>query len=292
MDINRIPAYFRVLFESQTWRNIAYLFVAFPTGLLYFTLISIGLSLAGSLLIIGIGFLILIATGIGMLAAGEFERKLSNELLGTEIPPLPATMHATDGFTDNIRAMLSVSMIRVTFYLCTKFVFGIFALVAAIVAVAIPFSMLIMPLVALDSSNGMEIGMNEINTLPEALVVMLIGLLISPLFLHGTNLMTNIWRLFAEMMLGPTESEAEAAYDYDSVNAKRKNQYVETFDDDVYIAKPKRSPESVTPAQEPPVYSQALVIDDNDETPKRSLGDLVRRTMESEQDSARNTAKS
>ncbi len=146
MDINRIPAYYRVFFNSQTWQNIAYLFIAFPTGLLYFILMIIGFSLGASLVVIGVGLFILLATGIGILAAGEFERKLANEFLDAQIPPPPSAARNPDSLLESIKVMFSVSMIRVTLYLFTKFFFGIFALVTAIVAVAVPASMILTPL--------------------------------------------------------------------------------------------------------------------------------------------------
>lgn len=78
---------FGVPFRRQTYRNIAYLLLQLPLGIVYFVFLVVGLVLGVGLIPILVGFPLL----FGMLAAasalGRRERRLAHNLLGISIPP-------------------------------------------------------------------------------------------------------------------------------------------------------------------------------------------------------------
>ena len=77
---------FGAVLDSQTYRNLGYLVLAYPLGLFYFIFLTVGLSLGASLLVIVIGAAILMGV---FAAAGQFlrfERLLLTRVLGAEIP--------------------------------------------------------------------------------------------------------------------------------------------------------------------------------------------------------------
>src|SRR5260370_29132028 len=77
---------FGAVLDSQTYRNLGYLVLAYPLGLFYFIFLTVGLSLGAGLLVIVIGAAILMGV---FAAASQFlrlERGLLRRLLGAEIP--------------------------------------------------------------------------------------------------------------------------------------------------------------------------------------------------------------
>lgn len=84
---NRWWWFFGVPFRGQTYWNLAYLLLAFPLGIAYFVVFTVGLALGVSLAILLVGFLVLGVTLLFALALAGFERLLTNWLLRTEIEP-------------------------------------------------------------------------------------------------------------------------------------------------------------------------------------------------------------
>lgn len=88
-----VPALVRsfvgVAVEGRTYRNLAYLLLAFPLGLLYFTGITVGLSLGFGLSVVLVGVPILVATLAVALVLADVERRLAALLLGVEFEGSP-----------------------------------------------------------------------------------------------------------------------------------------------------------------------------------------------------------
>src|ERR1700730_16029017 len=74
--------------DSRTYLRILYLFIAFPLGILYFTVIVTGLSTGLGLAIVIVGFLVLILTLLIWLGFAHIERELAIHLLGAHIRPM------------------------------------------------------------------------------------------------------------------------------------------------------------------------------------------------------------
>jgi hypothetical protein len=80
------PARFAgVVARPQTWRNLAYLLLAFPTGLVYFVVLVVGISSGVALAIVVVGLGILIVTLAAWRAMAAVERGLARRLLRVDI---------------------------------------------------------------------------------------------------------------------------------------------------------------------------------------------------------------
>ena len=75
--------------RGQTWLNLGYNLLAFPTGLAYFVVLVVGVSLGVGLAIVIIGLGILLATLAAWRAMAALERGLARGLLGVRSRSLP-----------------------------------------------------------------------------------------------------------------------------------------------------------------------------------------------------------
>ena len=76
-----------VVTRGQTWLNLGYNVLAFPTGLAYFIVLVVGISLGVGLAIVIIGLGILLATLATWRGMAALERGLARGMLGVPIPP-------------------------------------------------------------------------------------------------------------------------------------------------------------------------------------------------------------
>ncbi len=74
--------------DPRTYLRTLYLFLAFPLGTIYFTVIVTGLSVGLGLAIVMVGFLVLILTLLTWLVFARIERELAIHLLGAHIRPM------------------------------------------------------------------------------------------------------------------------------------------------------------------------------------------------------------
>ena len=82
---------FKAVASPQTLRNVLYLLLSFPLGLIYFVFVVVGLSLGLGTLIIWIGAFILLGVFLAVRGFTAFERKLASSLLQTTIPSRSVT---------------------------------------------------------------------------------------------------------------------------------------------------------------------------------------------------------
>ncbi len=220
---------FGVFLRRDTYANVAYVLLAFPLGLGYFITFTIGLSLGIGLTVILVGFIVLALTfGLG-LTLGSLERRLNNWLLGTDLGA--KTELAGDGLRDRGKALLlDVRSWTPLLYLPVKFALGLIGFVWLFTASTTAIAMVTVPLyydrpgvyVGIVSDRAPEIhqtiqlgwnymlvgfeaaftlGYWEIDTLPQALLVGLLGLVLLGLTLHVVNGLAAIWIRFARAAL-------------------------------------------------------------------------------------------
>ncbi|WP_276272281.1 sensor domain-containing protein [Haloarcula litorea] len=189
--------------RTQTYRNLLYLLVAFPLGVVYLVVFSVGLSLGLGLLPILVGVPVL-ALFLGVaLAIAEFERRLSGALLDRPIEH----RRSLDGETPRERTTSLLTDPRTwgaVVYLPVKFAVGTLALIVALTSLSTAAALLFVPfyydqpgvyvgfvtdrpvelhpalyigwnnlLVGFDTV--LSVGAWRVRTLPEALVVAALG---------------------------------------------------------------------------------------------------------------------
>jgi len=134
--------------DAQTYKNILYLTLAFPLGLLYYVITFVGFTagLALSVLVVGLG--ILVGTVIGLRFVAAFERWLANSLLGTDIASPDDVASDTDGLVDTVKAYLRASSTwRGLGFVLLKFWIGLVSFVLLVSLLGVAVELLLLPVV-------------------------------------------------------------------------------------------------------------------------------------------------
>jgi hypothetical protein len=200
--------YLRMLFENlfsvKTLKELLYLGLAFPFGLAYFILLVVGFSLGGSLLILGVGFLIVAAVLALARVGGWLEALLARHLLDAEVEAsLDLQYDHSRPILANVgRILTDGKAIRSVVFMGLKFPMGVLTFIITVIAVVLPLSLITTPLTYNNVTN-MEIAGRIINTPLEALTAMVIGLALLPLSLMAIKGMAYIWRKVVEALLQP-----------------------------------------------------------------------------------------
>ena len=141
---------FGIVRRRRTYSRMFYLFASFPLGLLYFITVVVGLSVGAGLAVIGVGLLLLLATGALWRAFAAFERQLVMWWIGVEIPPPVAPQSAERGLWPRIWAEVrSATTWKSLVYVLVEFPFGIFAFSVALALVTVSLGLLLAPLMYL-----------------------------------------------------------------------------------------------------------------------------------------------
>lgn len=184
--------------SGQSYRNLVYLALSFPLGLGYFVLLVVGISVGVSLTIIWVGIPVLLFTMAGWWAIGRVERGLAMRLLRVDIPTSPRAQ-VTGGAWPRLKAHLRDPVTwKSLLYLLIKFPFGV-AAISVLATAGFLASAVAGPLIY--SSVDWSIGSWEIDTLGEALIWPIPGLLGAVLLMHVMNGMAYVWARFAKLML-------------------------------------------------------------------------------------------
>ena len=200
--------FFSVIAKGQTWRNIAYLLLAFPLGIFYFTFLVTGLSLGLGLLITLLGIPILLLVLTAAYGLGAFERSLTNALLGLDTPP-SHRLATPEGLWGRIKALVTSSETwKRIGYLFAEFPLGIIGFSLVVTTAAVFAAAVVTPLFYEQSwwftTEPWLVDRWAIDTIWEALIVAVIGVLVGFGLTHVINGVANLWRFFAHAMLGPS----------------------------------------------------------------------------------------
>ncbi|WP_246084476.1 sensor domain-containing protein [Salinadaptatus halalkaliphilus] len=222
-----------VPFERQTYRNLAYLLLAFPLGLAYFVFVTVAFSvgIGFSVTIIGlvVGVPILAVTLALALGIAGFERWLTATMLAVDIEPKTDLAGETA-----LEACWSVVSDPKTWtavcYLPAKFVLGVASFALVVTGLSTAVSLLMLPLyydqpglyVGVVSERAPEfhqtlylgwnyllvgfdavvtLGYWEVTTLSEALVAAGLGVVLLLATLHALNLLARVSGWFARLLL-------------------------------------------------------------------------------------------
>ncbi|MFO8114617.1 MAG: sensor domain-containing protein [Halorubrum sp.] len=194
-----------VLVDGRTYGNLLYLLLAVPLGFVYSTVFTFGLALGLALSVVLVGLVILLMLLVGSRLVAGFERWLANALLGTDLSR-PDDLADGDGALAGVRKYVDA---RSTWtglgFLSLKFWVSLFALVPLVVLSSA------LPLVAAPLRYPYAADFGEVNgepvtwavdTLPEALVALALGVAGVLLSLHVANLVAYAARQMAVALLG------------------------------------------------------------------------------------------
>ena len=213
--------------NSRTYLRILYLLLAFPLGILYFTVIVTGLSMGLGLAIVIVGFLVLVLTLLIWLGFARIERELAIHLLGAHIRPMFAPDPTPLWTWERLRRTLGdpVTWKSLT-YLLIELPFGIFSFTVVVVLVSISVSLVLYPVIYLVTTSLYQQGLDSGGTMFPGVTIdgtfhssVFVGFLLISAFGVGfavvsvalMNGLGWLWARFAELMLGTDESRLQLA---------------------------------------------------------------------------------
>lgn len=221
--------------RPQTYRNLLFLLLAFPLGLVYFVLLAVGLSIGVGLAITVVGIPIVVATLALATGLGAAERKLSALLLGIDIePPAASPLSLADDRSVLDRVTALVTTLRTwtaVLYLASKLLLGLVSFFLIMTLLVTAVTLLVVPFVydqpgvyvglALDGPTtlhpalaygweGLLVGFRaaieltswQVTTLPEALLVAGLGFGLIVVALNVLNGLAWLSGQYARIMLG------------------------------------------------------------------------------------------
>jgi hypothetical protein len=200
-DDDVLKKYFGVIARPETYLNTLYLFLAFPLGLTYFILLTVGFSLGLSLIIIWIGLLILAILFPVVWALIAFERLQVIKLLKVEVAPMSSQPERELGLWQRTKDFFTNPVTwKGLLYLFLKFPIGIAEFIIITTGLALTFGMIFAPLAY--PWVTINFGFWVVDSFAEALGVTVIGILILPAIFHSFNFVAQLNGKFAKVMLG------------------------------------------------------------------------------------------
>jgi hypothetical protein len=187
--------------ERQTYRNLAYLALALPLGLVEFVFLVFGLALGLGLLITWIGLAVLLATLAGAVVLARVESVLAERLLGAELLSAPPKKPAAGSVFGRLTAHLACRTTWTSLaYLAAKLPLGVATFVLGVAALGVATALAVTPL-AYPFGQAGELAGWEVDTLAEALAAGVAGVTALPLVLHLLNGVAALWSRFSRAML-------------------------------------------------------------------------------------------
>jgi hypothetical protein len=226
---------FGVPLRLQTYRNLLYLLLAFPLGLVYFLFLSIGLSLGVGLAIVVVGVPILLAVLAVSTGLATVERELATLLLGVRIEI--ANESTPDSLIERAKCLVTdAGTWTALVYLGSKFLIGVVSFVVVTTLLVTATSLLAVPFVyqqpgvyvgivtdapielhpslyvawrqvLVGVETVLSVGSWQVTTLPQALAVAGFGVLLGVASLHLLNGLARFSGWYTKLMLGSSSGE-------------------------------------------------------------------------------------
>jgi len=190
--------FFNVVARQSTYRNIAYVWLAFPLGLVYFVLLTTGSALSIGLSLLWIGLVIALVFVLSLRGLGNFERLLSTWLLGEPVGMPSAAARETKvwGWLKSI--LKDPATWKGTLFLAVKFPIGLLCWIVSVVSFAVSLAFLFAPL---DGGGAIYLDGWMIEDPTGGFLMAAFGALLLLVTLHVHNAMGAIWRFMARHLL-------------------------------------------------------------------------------------------
>ncbi len=203
---NPLARFFGVIILGQTYLNILYLLLTLPLGIIYFAFFSAGLALGIPLVFLLVGFLILALLAVGWWAVAYFERYLAIWLLRVDVPPMEKPGPRREGFFGSIADWFTNPVTwKSLIFILLKLPLGIFTFTVLLAFATTSLGLAIAPLIYWWAPVGISVSSTiggSIDTLPEAVIACIFGILLGFISLHVFNYMAYGYALWAKFMLG------------------------------------------------------------------------------------------
>jgi len=196
-----VGRFFGVAADPQTYRNLSYLALTFPLGILYFVIVYGGGVAGVSLIPLVVGAPLLVAVLAVATNVTEIEARLANGLLGTDIDyesPEPSDETLVEY---GKRVATSSRSYRAVAYLLSKFAVGLVAFTALTVAATLSAAMALAPALYARPEFSYQFGAASVETLPVALALSVGGVLVAFASLHVFNLAARALGRYTKLLI-------------------------------------------------------------------------------------------
>ena len=132
--------FFGVVARPQSYRNVVYLLLGLPLGIIWFTVLVAALSTSLSLVVVALlGIPMLFAMWYVIRAFANVERRVADALLEQDIPPVPIAPVQPGNLWTRLKAMSADrARWRELGYLIMRFPAGVATFVVAVTALTVP----------------------------------------------------------------------------------------------------------------------------------------------------------
>lgn len=200
--------------DSQTYKNVLYMVLAFPLGFAYSLFFGFGFFFGAFLVVLGIGIVILIAAIFGARYFVRFERWLANVLLRLDLhapddrPAADSSWQTITGCIDAPSTWRGVGFLLLKFWLGIVGFLLVFILWNAVELITAPLRYPL--LIEFGTVNDEPVGWT-ISTLPEAAIAVPIGIVLGVGVLYVSNGFAYVAERIAVALLGETNRSTEPA---------------------------------------------------------------------------------
>lgn len=140
--------FFGVYADPRAWGGLLYMFIAFITGVFYFTWAVTGVSLSVSLLIFIFGFPIALLFLLSVRGLALLEGRLVEALLGIRMPRRPLFSHQGMAWMDRLKALLTDKATwMMLIYMLLQFVLGIAYFVSIVTVLSFSLTFIAIPFI-------------------------------------------------------------------------------------------------------------------------------------------------
>jgi hypothetical protein len=205
-----LERFFFVFLKGRTYLNMLYLLLSFPLGIIYFVVLITGFAIGIPLIIIWVGLLVCLGVFALWYFFVVFERKLAIWLLKVDISPINTPDFKTKNLWSKFKATVGDPVTwKGLAFLVAKFPLGTISFSILVTLLTLSLSMLAAPLyyrwfqpqINLTWST-LPMHWTLVDTLPEALIMGLVGLIVLLISMHIFNGMAVLSGKFARVMLG------------------------------------------------------------------------------------------
>jgi len=209
--MNALKQFFGVVVRPQTYLNFIYLLLSFPLGLIYFVVLVTGLSVGLGTIILWIGVILLVAMFAAWYGMAAFERLTAVWLLREDIPSMqPLDTTGMSIWQKFVAALKNPVTWKGLAFLLLKLPIGVVCFSVLVTLVSLSLGLMAAPFyynltyIPVDLNIGASYYQTiwTIDTLSEALLVSLAGVLVAIASLHAFNGLAWLSAKFARVMLG------------------------------------------------------------------------------------------
>lgn len=200
--VSSLERFLAVPLEGRTYRNLLYVALTFPLGLLYWTVLSVGFTFGIGTIPLLVGVPILAAVLAFTLYLAAFEAWLARTLLDVEVTYETASLDGEGIVSDLLGLLQTPRTYRAIGYLFSKLFTGTVSFVVLVTAGSLSVGLLLAPVLYDHPDVAYQMGGWQVETLVGATGLFGLGVVALFASMHLINLWGRLSGVFAATMLG------------------------------------------------------------------------------------------